>query len=61
MAAANEAVCPALTRNKTRNKNKKATRFPQGIHMVRMAWDGLALASVASFVWMMLAVVQHVG
>ncbi|WP_457817380.1 cell division inhibitor SidA [Staphylococcus aureus] len=29
--------------------------------MVRLARESLALASVASFVWMMLAVVTHVA
>lgn len=52
---------PLDSAEQNKNKNKQATTSPQGIYMVRLARESLALASVASFVWMMLAVVTHVA
>ncbi|WP_405083372.1 cell division inhibitor SidA [Phenylobacterium soli] len=56
-------------KNKRGNKNNQRTltRSPTGpstartTHMVRIARESLAFASVASFVWMMCAVAAHVS
>ena len=46
--------------NKTRLRTKPERKF-EGLHMIRLARDAMALASVGSFVWMVCTAAQLVG